>query len=55
MPKHLAYTLLCVIVPGTWGLIVYWASTMIEWRALRSPRSPNGEDGENALPLDYHI
>jgi len=54
----LLYALMCVIVPLTWGLIVYSISTAIEHRVLsKKPvykRAPERTDNE-VLPLEYHI
>jgi len=53
--KPIGYALLCVVVPVVWGLIVYWASSIIERRALHTPRFVPGEEEVKTLPLDYHI
>ncbi len=55
----MAYALLCVVVPVSWGLVVYWASSLIEQRVLRKPYLPSGKatshDDAETLPLEYHI
>lgn len=57
--KPITYALLCVVVPAAWGLLVYWASGLIERRVLRKPRHASGEaqstDDAETLPLEYHI
>jgi len=56
--KPIAYALLCVIAPVAWGLVVYWASNMIERRVLRKS-GRNSDDAapseEATLPLEYYI
>ncbi|MDQ2686874.1 MAG: hypothetical protein M3Y28_03300 [Armatimonadota bacterium] len=55
--KPLAYALLCVVAPAVWGLLVYWASILIERRVLRKTRVASGQspDDEETLPLEYYI
>lgn len=55
--KPISYTLLCVVLPVAWGLMVYWTSSLIERRVLRQSRPTSGEatPHEATLPLDYHI
>lgn len=55
--KPIAYAVLCVVVPVVWGLVVYWASSLIERRVLRKPQPTPGQTmpDDTALPLDYYI
>lgn len=53
--KPIGYALLCVVVPVVWGLLVYWGSSLIERRALHTPRFVPGEEDAKTLSLDYHI
>jgi hypothetical protein len=50
--RTIEYALLCLILPIAWGLLIYWASSVIEKRINR--RRKPGETAE-PLRLDYHI
>lgn len=47
-PVTVLYVLACLVVPVAWGLLVVWASNIIEARIRRDGR-------EEPPTIEYHI